>query len=97
MYQKKFWRGESVRHNGREDRIRGNPEAPPMHEGPGASDELDREGADLPNRGTSQPKTRGNKKPDEFPLKHAHVKPKSRQMQQVLMAHALRVDPGASK
>ena len=89
-YQKNFWKGESVRHNGREDRIRGNPEAPPMHDGPGEFDMDMDGGADKPNRGESQPKARGNKRNDELPLKHAHVKP-HRQRHQVLMAHALRM------
>ena len=89
-YQTKFWRGESMRHNGREDRIRPNPEAPPMHAGPGASDENQPKGADAPPEGTSQPKTTGNKNTDEFPLRHARVLPKRRQLHQVLMAHVLR-------
>ena len=97
MMAKRFWKGESVRHNGREDRIRGNPEAPPMHGGPGASDEEEMTGADKPNLGTSQPRTKGNVKGDEFPLKHAHVKPHRHQMHQVLMAHALRMHFGNSK
>ena len=82
-----------MRTHGREDKIRGNPEAPPMHGGPGAGDEDDMDGADAPNRGSSQPKTRGNKGPDEFPLRHAHVKP-HRARQQVMMAHALRMHAG---
>ena len=89
-YQSQFWKGQIMRHNAREDGIRGNPEAKPMYGGPGPGDEWDKEGADLPNLGTSQPKTRGNKRNDELPLRHAHVKPKSHQMRQVLMAHALR-------
>ena len=93
-YQRQFWKGESLRHHGREDRIRGNPEAPPMHGGPGAGDEDDMGGADEPNRGTSQPKTRGHGgRSDEFPLRHAHVKP-HRARQQVMMAHALRMHAG---
>ena len=95
MYQAKFWKGESVRHHGREDKIRGNPEAPPMHDGPGAGDEDDMDGADEPNPARlSQPKTRGQRWPsDEFPLRHAHVKP-HRARQQVMMAHALRMHAG---
>ena len=38
MYQRNFWRGEIKRTNGREDGIRGNPEAPNMHHGPGEFD-----------------------------------------------------------
>ena len=89
-YQNRFWKGESVRHNGREDRIRGNPEAPPMHEGPGDFDKGMPKGADAPPEGTSQPKVtkRGG---DEFPLKHANIKPRRHgQLHQVLMAHVLR-------
>ena len=88
-YQTKFWKGESVRHNGREDRIRGNPEAPPMHDGPGDFDKDMGTGADAPKLGSSQPRVK--KGGDELPLKHAHVQPKSRQRRQVLMAHALRM------
>ncbi len=95
MYQAKFWRGESVRHNGREDRIRGNPEAKPMHEGPGEQDTDMPTGADAPKTGKSQPKSTASS--GELPLKHAHVKPKSRARRQVLMAHALRMsDDGTS-
>ena len=90
MYQKKFWKGESARHNGREDKIKGNPEAPPMHDGPGEFDMDMGNGADSPKLGSSQPRVTGNKRNDELPLRHAHVKPKSHQMRQVLMAHALR-------
>ena len=93
MYQAKFWKGESKRTNGREDGIRGNPEAKPMHGGPGPGDEKEMTGADKPNLGTSQPRTKGNVKGDEFPLRHAHVKP-HRQRHQVLMAHALRQHAG---
>lgn len=94
-YQKNFWKGESVRHNGREDRIRGNPEAPPMHDGPGEFDMDMGTGSDSPKLGSSQPRVKGNRKGDEFPLKHANVKPRARH--QVLMAHALRMsDDGTS-
>ena len=97
-YQNKFWKGESKRTNGREDKIRGNPEAPPMHDGPGPGDDKDAKGADAPPEGSSQPKVQGNSKGDEFPLRHAHVKPRRRQMQQVLMAHALRkADDGTTQ
>ena len=88
MYQRKFWKGESKRTNGREDGIRGNPEAPPMHKGPGEFDMDMATGSDV-KLGSSQPRVTGNKRNDELPLKHAHVKPR-RQMRQVLMAHALR-------
>ena len=87
-YQKNFWRGESVRHNGREDRIRGNPEAPAMQEGPGEFDTDMPTGANASKTGSSQPKS--GRSSGELPLKHAHVHPKSRQRHQVLMAHALR-------
>ncbi len=92
-YQKSFWKGESLRHNGREDTIRGNPEAPPMHEGPGEFDMDMATGADKPNLGTSQPRVKGNNRPDEFPLKSAGKKPHSSQRRQVLMAHVLRNGP----
>lgn len=88
-YQKNFWKGESMRHHGREDKIRPNKEAPPMHEGPGEFDMDMDGGADKPNLGTSQPRVKGNKRNDELPLRHAHVKP-HRQRHQVMMAHALR-------
>lgn len=88
MLQKNFWKGQSVRHNGREDRIRGNPEAPPMQDGPGEFDTDMPTGANASKTGSSQPKS--GKSSDELPLKHAHVKPRSRQLRQVLMAHALR-------
>jgi len=87
-YQRQFWKGESLRHNGREDRIRGNPEAPPMHEGPGDFDSDMGTGADAPKLGSSQPKVKAGS--SELPLKSAHIKPKSQQRRQVLMAHALR-------
>ncbi len=87
-YQKKFWKGESMRTNGREDHIRGNPEAPPMHGGPGDFDADIPDGADEPKRGSSQPKVKGGS--DELPLRSAH-KGKARQLHQVLMAHALRM------
>jgi hypothetical protein len=88
-YQRAFWKGQSVRHNGREDRIRGNPEAPPMRQGPGEQDTDMPDGADAPKKGSSQPKS-GNPGSGELPMRHAHVKPKSRQRRQVLMAQALR-------
>jgi hypothetical protein len=90
-YQDKFWRGQIKTHKGREDTIRGNPEAPPMHEGPGDFDKDMPKGADAPPEGSSQPKVKGNSKGDEFPLRHAHVKPRRHgQLHQVLMAHVLR-------
>ena len=88
-YQKQFFRGESVRHNGREDHIRGNPEAKPMHEGPGDFDADMPDGGDAPSKGKSQPKVKASS--GELPLRHAHVQPKSRARRQVLMAHALRM------
>jgi len=88
-YQGKFWRGNIERHNGREDRIRPNPEAPPMHEGPGDFDKGIPKGADAPPEGSSQPKVT-KKGGDEFPLRHAHTLPRRRQLHQVLMAHVLR-------
>jgi len=91
-YQRAFWKGQSVRHNGREDRIRGNPEAPPMRQGPGEQDTDMPDGADAPKKGSSQPKS-GNPGSGELPMRHAHVKPKSRQRRQVLMAQALRHVP----
>jgi len=87
-YQKNFWKGEAKRTNGREDTIRGNPEAPPMHDGPGEFDTDMPTGADAPKTGKSQPKS--GKSSGELPLKHAHVQPKSRARRQVLMAHVLR-------
>jgi hypothetical protein len=92
MYQRQFWKGEAWRHHGREDTIRGNREAPPMHEGPGEFDMSMGSGADSPHLGTSQPRVKGNKPNDEIPLKHANVKP-HRRLHQVLMAHALRYGP----
>jgi hypothetical protein len=88
-YQRAFWKGQSVRTNGREDKIRGNPEAPPMHNGPGDFDMGMGSGADAPKLGTSQPRVKGNLS-GELPLRHAHTQPKRRQLQQVLRAHALR-------
>jgi hypothetical protein len=87
-YQRNFWRGEIKRTNGREDTIRGNPEAPAMQDGPGEFDGDLPMGADNPKPGTSQPKS--GKSSGEIPLKHANVQPRSRQRRQVLMAHALR-------
>ena len=93
-YQKKFWKGESMRTNGREDGIRGNPEAPNMHKGPGEFDMDMKTGSDSPKLGSSQPRVKGNQSKDELPLKHANVHPRRRQ---VLMAHALRMsDDGTS-
>lgn len=88
-YQKRFWKGQIERANGREDKIRGNPEAPNMHQGPGDFDADIPDGADAPKKGSSQPKS-GSPGSGELPLRHAHVQPKSRARKQVLMAHALR-------
>jgi hypothetical protein len=95
MMAKNFWRGQPMRHHGREDAIRPNPEAPPMHRGPGEFDFDDR-GADVPNVGSSQPKSKPNPQGDEFPLRHANVHPHrhQRMLHQVLMAHALRMHLG---
>jgi hypothetical protein len=92
-YQRAFWKGQIMRTNGREDGMRPNPEAPPMHNGPGEFDMSMETGANKPNLGTSQPRVKGNKNRDELPLKHAHVQPRSRARHQVLMAHALRNGP----
>jgi hypothetical protein len=86
-YQKNFWRGESVRTNGREDKIRGNPEAPPMHHGPGEFDMSMGNGADSPKLGSSQPRVTGNRPNDELPLKSAG---KNRRLHMVMQAQALR-------
>ena len=89
MYQAKFWRGQPLRHHGREDTIRGNPEAPPMHQGPGEFDEDDR-GMDKPHLGTSQPQSKRSGM-DEFPLRSAgRVPHRHKQLHLVMMAHALR-------
>lgn len=83
-YQGKFWKGEIKTTKGR-DTIRGNPEAPPMHGGPGDMDDSMPDGADSPNRGSSQPKAKGGGS-DELPMMSQVKKRK-----QVLRAHALRV------
>ena len=87
-YQKKFWRGESMRTNGREDRIRGNPEAPPMHHGPGEFDSDEPDGADAPKKGTSQPRSKGGSTNDELPMMSQKKK-----LRTVLRAQALRQHP----
>jgi hypothetical protein len=93
-YQDAFWKGQSVRTNNR-DKIRGNPEAKPMHKGPGEFDEDMGTGADAPKLGSSQPRSKGpGARSDELPLKHAHTQPKRRAQHQVLMAHALRMHMG---
>jgi hypothetical protein len=87
-YQRGFWKGEIRRHTGYEDKIRGNPEAPPMRGGPGEFDEDDR-GMDKPKLGTSQPTAVKGK--DEMPLRSANVKPhRHKALHQVLKAMALR-------
>ena len=93
-YQRKFWRGDIKTAKGREDKIRGNPEAPPMHGGPGDFDDDIPEGADEPKRGSSQPKAKGNSS-GEIPLpSHKH---KKHRVHSVLRAMALRMaDDGTS-
>ena len=86
MLQKNFWRGEAKTTKGREDRLRGNPEAPPMHDGPGEFDADMPDGADAPEKGKSQPRSKGNPPNDELPLMSQKKK-----LKQVLRAHALRM------
>src|SRR5689334_23380331 len=88
-YQRNFWKGQITTHKGREDTIRGNPEAPPMHGGPGDFDGDLGTGADAPKLGSSQPRVKGNNS-GELPLRHANTLPRRRQMQQVMRAQALR-------
>lgn len=84
-YQRHFYKGEIKTTKGREDTIRANPEAPPMHGGPGDMDNDMPDGADEPNRGTSQPKVKGGS--GELPLKSQSRKAR---LHQVMRAHVLR-------
>lgn len=88
-YQKKFWKGQIETAKGREDRIRGNPEAPPMHGGPGDLDSDIPDGADEPNKGTSQPKAKANSS-GEIPLPSAGKDKRKHRLHSVLRAMALR-------
>lgn len=93
-YQGRFWKGQIERNVGASgDKIRPNPEAPPMHGGPGEFDGMN--GASEVKLGSSQPRSKGNPASDEFPLRHANVQPRRHsRMHQVLMAHALRMHLG---
>jgi hypothetical protein len=82
-FQDNFWKRSN------RDKIRPNPEAPGMDQGPGEFDMDMGTGANAPKLGSSQPKAKGAGN-GEIPLKHANVQPRSRQRKQVLMAHALR-------
>lgn len=93
-YQKKFWKGQIETAKGREDHIRGNPEAKPMHGGPGDLDSDIPDGADEPNKGTSQPKAKAHSS-GEIPLPSKGKK--KHPIHSALRAHALRMaDDGTS-
>ena len=69
-----------------------------MHGGPGEFDGAN--GASEVNVGKSQPKSGPGQgmSGDEFPLKHANVRPhRQRMLHQVLMAHALRMGGGSRR